>query len=271
MKKLIGILLIIGLCSLSIPTLVSALAEGYTSTDYQAITEPTIDGKWTTTDEWDDAAPPENLGTDFVWREKWTYPDDIYQHFLIEFFTDSTNDAGDYYEVIYDTSADGGTAPQADDIKVEWKGHSSSGLKIYKGSGSAWTEYSGVPAGSVVGSDTLTTSPLNSNQHWVFELTILKTGDFDITGSTYQPGIRVAVYDASNSAAGVKAWPASSTNAPDSWGLEFGTMDNIPESLTIVAVVVLSSFAVIAGAYFLRKRPTGNHRAVNTGLSHKSF
>jgi hypothetical protein len=50
-----------------------------------------------------------------------------------------------------------------------------------------------------------------------------------------------------------------------------GTMDNIPESLTIVAVVVLSSFAVIAGAYFLRKRSIGNHRAVNTSLSHKSF
>jgi len=271
MKKLLGILLIIGLFSLSLPTLVSALAEGYTSTDYLAITTPTDDGKWTAADEWVDAAPPDNLGTAFVWREKWTYPDDIYQHFLIEFFTDSTNDTEDYYQICYDTSVDGGTAPQTDDVKVEWKGHSASGLKVYKGTGSGWTQYTELAAGAVVGADTLTTSPLNSNQHWVFELTILKTGIFDISGSGYTPGIQVAVYDASNSAAGVQAWPASSTNAPDSWGQELGTMDNIPESLTIVAVVVLSSFAVIAGAYFLRKRSIGNHRAVNTSLSHKSF
>jgi hypothetical protein len=267
MKKLLGILLIIGLCSLSLPTLVSALAEGYTSTDYQALTTPTMDGKWTTTNEWVDAAPPTNLGTDFVWREKWTYPSDIYQHFIIEFFTDSTNDAEDYYEICYDTSADGGTAPQADDVKVEWKGHSASGLKVYKGNGSGWVQYTTLAAGAVNGSDTLTTSPLNSNQHWVFELTILKTDIFDISGSSYQPGLRVAVYDASNSAAGVKAWPAASTNAPSTWGLEIGTMENIPESLAIVAVVVLSSFAVLAGAYVLRKRPFGNHRAVNAGLS----
>jgi hypothetical protein len=232
------------------------------------LTTPTIDGNWTTTNEWVDAAPPTNLGTDFVWREKWTYPEGaIYQHFLIEFFTDNTNDAGDYYEVIYDTNGDGGTAPQTDDMKVEWKGHSASGLKVYKGNGTGWAQYTELAAGAIVGADKLTASPLNSNPHWVFELTILKAGVFDISGSGYQPGIRVAVYDASNSAAGVKAWPAASTNAPSTWGQELGTLDNIPESVTVVAVVFLSSVAVIAGAYFLRKRTYAKQNLVNTGLS----
>lgn len=270
MKKLVGILLIIGLCSLSLPTLVSALADGYESTNYTAIVPATIDGKWTTPDEWTDAAEPTNLATNFVWRQDWSQPEGIMQHFLIEFFTDDTEDEEDYYQICYDCSADGGTAPQADDFRIEWKGHASSGLTVYQGTGSGWTEFTGYTAGvDIVGADSLTTSQLNGEEHWVFEISIAKaTGFIDISGSGYQPGIRVAVYDASNDEAGVQAWPPQSTfNAPSGWGLEIGSTSTIPESLAIVAVVVLSSFAVIVGAYFLRKRPTGNHRAVNTGIN----
>jgi hypothetical protein len=64
------------------------------------------------------------------------------------------------------------------------------------------------------------------------------------------------VYDASNDTAGVQSWPLdSSPDVPDEWGLEIGTTSNIPEALTIGVVILLSSVAVAASFYFLRKRP----------------
>ncbi|MCW4004520.1 MAG: hypothetical protein NWE95_11480 [Candidatus Bathyarchaeota archaeon] len=272
MKKVVlGTLLIVALFSLSLPAIVSAIATGYGCTNYSAIVTPTIDGKWTASNEWTDAGVPTNPPTNFAWREKWTWPGDINQHILIEFFTDSTNNTEDYYQICYDRNADGGAAPQADDIKIEWKGHSSSGLKVYKGNGTGWTQFTGLPAGTVVGADTLTTSPLNSNQHWVFEITINKSNEnFDISGSGYSPGIQVGVYDASNSGAGVQVWPLNSNNNPANWGLETGTTETIPESPSILAVIALSTIAIIGSVFLLRKRLSGSQRAVNTGLS-KSF
>jgi len=67
-------------------------------------------------------------------REKWAYPGSttIILHVLIEFFTDSTNSPGDYYQFCIDNNANGGAAPQTDDIRIDWVGHSQSGLKVYR-------------------------------------------------------------------------------------------------------------------------------------------
>jgi hypothetical protein len=90
----------------------------------------------------------------------------------------------------------------------------------------------------------------------------------DISASGYAPAIKVAWYDASNSAAGVKEWPPASGNDPSKWGVENGVLDastlnlTIPEPLTIAAVVLLSFVAVLVSFRFSRKRSsTGDYSA----------
>lgn len=259
MKRYVSVALsIIVLCLLSLSTtLVNAYVTGYQNTDFLALSTPTEDGRWTTTAEWNDAAIPPLLPAAVHWREKWTFPSDIIQHVLVEFLTDNTNDAGDYFQLFYDRNADGGTAPQADDIKIEVTGHNSTGVKVYKGNGVGWTLFTGWTwSTDLFVSESLSSSPTSGNTHWILELRLDKSkSDFDISGSGYQPWIGLAMYDASNSAAGVRSWPPNAQNVPNNWGLEIGTMDNIPEGLTILPVVLLSSVAVAVGFYSLRKRP----------------
>ncbi len=269
MKKIAMIALSTALlCILLSASFVNATKAGYSLTNYQAITTPTTDGTHATGEWTTDSDVPTNLPTNFIFREKWSYPSSqIYEHVLIEFFTDNTNDAGDYYQICWDNSANGGSAPQTDDVKIEWKGHSSTGFKVYQGNGAVWTQYTGTGAAlgtDIVIGESLSASPLNSTAHWVIEIKVFRSGIFDVSGSSYAPGLNVAVYDASNSAAGIQSWPLDAVDKPSDWGLETGTMDNIPETLTIFAVIILSSIAVFAGFILLRKYPTkGEHTKIN--------
>lgn len=252
---------VIFLCGLMLQTtLVNAYQAGYEETNYLAIETPVEDGKWTTSTEWTDAMTPPNLPTSFVWREKWTYPSDILEHVLIEFFTDNTNDTGDYFQLCFDPLANGGSAPQTDDIRVDYVGHRLSGLTLYKGNGTGWVPWTGYTYGTdIFIAETKTGSQLNGSAHWIIELMMDRSkSDFDTSGAGYAPWLRVAVYDASNPTAGVQAWPPSSRDVPNDWGLEtgiYGTIPEFPGFLTFVPVVLLSSVAVAVGFCLLRKRP----------------
>ncbi len=236
---------------------VNAVVAGYVSNDYQTSTPHTIDGKWTTATEWTDGATAPNLVSGFLWRESWYWQDGtvIFQYFLIEAFTDNTNDTGDIVVQIYDCAANGGTAPQSDDVKIELVGNRLSGLSVYKGNGTGWakTTFTATDANAAA---SISSSPLNSSPHLIVEIMVNKNTLADVSGAGYQPGVYVSAYDASNSAAGVKSWPpapASSANVPNGWGTELGTTEAIPESFTVATVIALSSVAVFVGFYFLRK------------------
>lgn len=260
---------IIVLCGLSLPiALVNAVYEGYETINYQALDAPVEDGTWTTDNEWVDAATPPNLPATFHWRQKWTWPSNIIEHFLIEFFADYTNDTGDYFQLCVDNTANGGTAPQPDDIRIDWVGHDVAGLTIYQGDGTGWVEFTDFTWDvDIYIADSISSSPLDSNPHWIIELRMDRSkSEFDVSGSGYVPGIRLAVYDESNSGAGVQAWPPTSRDVPNDWGSETGTTDSIPEPMTIVTVVLLSSVAIVVSSHFLRRRPkTENPSAVKTG------
>jgi len=260
-RYLLAVFSIILLCSLLLMpiALVNAYYDDYETSNYLAIETPVTDGAWTTDTEWDDAEVPTNLPATFHWRDKWTYPGGIIiEHYIIEFFTDDTNDTGDYFQYCCDRLADGGDAPQPDDIRIDYMGHSGlSGLTVYQGNGAGWEEYTDFTwPDHIYISESISSSPLDSNPHWIIELTMDRT-KFDVSQSTpaYCPWIRVAVYDASNDTAGAQAWPPTSEDVPDDWGLETGVYANIPEALTIAAVFLLSSVAVAVSFYFLRKRP----------------
>jgi hypothetical protein len=249
---------VIVLCGILLPTaLVNAQYPGYETTNYQALEEPVVDGAWTTDTEWTDAMTPPELPDEFLWREKWTYPDGTYilEYFLIEFFTDATEDAGDYFQLCIDLDALSGDAPQADDIRVDWVGHDVSGLTLYQGDGSGWVEFTEyIWETDIYIVDSLTSTPENGDTHWVIEVFMDRTNPiFDVSASSYQPLIRLAVYD--ESADTLVAWPPTSRDVPSDWGREYGTTENIPESLTFVTVALLSSVAVVVSCYLLRRRP----------------
>ena len=79
---------------------------------------------------------------------------------------------------------------------------------------------------------TLNTSRLNSNPHWITEFRIEKQAN----GLGMNNGIRIAVYDASNPSAGVIAYPPNSQqDVPNSYSLNSYTSSSNLLTLTATA------------------------------------
>src|SRR3972149_10352438 len=124
--------------------------------------EITVDGKWTTTGEWVDSYK------DFLYsgltmtaspfRCKWGSAPS--EGWLVEVVTDTTSDAGDYFQMSVDTLQDGGTAPQSDDFLINVTGHTPAGIRVYKGTGTGWTDFA--VGADVVVSTTIGTSPTSA-------------------------------------------------------------------------------------------------------------
>jgi len=239
---------------------VKASKAGYSMEDYIATITPTMDGQWTTTDEWADTTQVSLDGSlDAIARAKYVsnYPTSVDQYFLIEFFSDTTNDPGDYWQLCYAASATlfgtpiGGTTPQTDCLMINYTGHSSSTtLTVFKGTGTGWsvfTDYT-VPT-HVQLAESISVSPLSGTPHWIVEIKVEHI-HFNIMPEFW---VRLAAYDASNSAAGVQAWPEGSADVPNDYGLLSDMQAVIPETFPIVVVLVLSSVAVIVGSRYFRK------------------
>jgi hypothetical protein len=227
----------------------NAAEPGYERISYAMQVLPTIDGKWTSPTEWTDGGVT-MIGQEVAFRSKWDFGDVVTTRFVVEFFSDTTNDTGDYWQMCLDGDQSGGTAPQSGDYKFEIRGHTN--LVWYQGNGTGWTQIA-PGAGEIEWANSISASPPNSTPHWILEFNKIKNA------GTIQLGIlwnfRLAAYDASNPSAGVKAWPPTSPDVPNGWGIENYTSDPIPESLSLGVVVLLSSAALIVGSVYLRKRP----------------
>jgi hypothetical protein len=269
MKKALKVAFVIAaLCSLFLATYagpVKAVNPNYTQTVYAGSIDATIDGKWTSNDEWDDAGTSQ-ISANAVFRDKyWLVMSGttffVYDEYLVEFFSDKTNDTGDYVQILYDTASNGGSAPQTDDLRMDYVGHNGT-VKTYVGTGTGWT------AGTVNDlqvAELVSISKLNgTNPHWTAEFRVEKTTN----NMGINNDIMVAVYDASNPSAGVQTWPpGASANVPDGWGLnDASALSPIPEGLGIGSTVILASVAVLFGFYSLRKRSrTGRSSSTNVG------
>ena len=238
------------LCSPIVVGITKAGNAAYPLTEYQWAAGATIDGKWTTTDEWTDG--PEMTMSN---NAKFTYNMDFTTYniqWLVEFFADSTTDTGDYWQICLDPDNGGGTAPQTDDFKIEIQGHTT--LKLYKGTGTGWTEIS-PEAGELTWANTIDVSPWNSTAHWILEF----SDPNKTTGTIQTPqppnGMRVAAYDAATGT--LASWaPNSNADVPNEYGVISGySQTPIPEGFSIGVVALLSSVAVVASFFLLRKRP----------------
>ena len=236
-----------------------ASEPGYTLLEYYGSANAvTLDGKWVGA-EWTDAWLSHLL--DYA-NARWGYKMDstsgaYLMSWLVE-TSDNTNDTGDLLQICIDGAADGGTAPNDNDHKIEVTGHRT--LKVYIGNGTGWMLQTTT---AVRVGESLTTSVTNPANHYLLEVQVDKSALGAWGASTPPHGVRVAMYDASNVSQGVVAWPPTSADNPSRWGVISGfTADPLPESLSLGVVVLLSSAAVIFG---LRKRSKGSNLAKITG------
>ena len=251
---------ILMLCSLLLLITVGTIKAsepGYTRIEYPHIVEPTIDGTWTSPDEWTDGEQTD-ISENVTFRSTLTRTLLIFvtSQFIIEILNDNTNDTGDYWQIIFDGLSDGGSAPQADDFRIEVVGHTNP--TVYRGTGTGWTEIT-PEAGEVIFAESISASPTSSTPHWIAEFSIDKTAGVILTSGAAH-GLRVAVYDESNSAAGVQAWPPTDRDVPEGWGINTYSEEEIPEGLSFGAVVLLSSVAVIGATFVFRKRSSSGKR-----------
>ena len=255
MKRAISVVFTIAtLCSLFLPAITApanAAAAGYSHTTYSLANPVTLDGKWTDNSEWADTdITGFGAGSTVVFRSKWLLasfdPIAVNQYICVEILNDNTNDTGDYWQFCFDGDISGGTAPQAGDIRIDITGHKN--LTAYNGNGAGWTQVS-TPT-TFQWSNSISASPTSSTSHWICEVIIDKV-NFGI-GANYW--LRIAVNDASNAAAGVRAWPPTSRDDPSNWGDIPYVSDTTPEGLGFGIMALLSSVSVLVGFFGLRKR-----------------
>ncbi len=223
----------------------------------------TIDGNWTSDNEWTDGMPVNMSGNARFTYKMWstTYS----AQWIVEFFDDNTNDTGDLWQICIDANNSNETAPQTNDFKIEIEGHTT--LKVYQGTGSGWTEVT--PAtGEIIWNNLISASPWNSTPHWILEIVDSNKEAAVVLFGQPPNGMRVAAYDANT---GMWAsWPPSgSADVPAEWGvIATYDMNPYPEGFSIVAVVLLSSVAVAVGFYFVRKRlKTESYSSAKTGIN----
>jgi hypothetical protein len=242
-----GILIVLGIivvCSVCLAGTVSATKAGFSQTDGTG-SLVTVDGT-ISPGEWDDSWRGKLYDgwtlTNSTYRVKWAEAGANlwYDQWLFEIISDNTNDTGDFIQICYDSSLDGGAAPQTDDYLVNYTGHKT--VNVYVGTGTGWA-----PATiDVVVAGKISASSWSATPHWIIEISI--QNEWEDTGD------RVAAYDASTGK--TLMWPPySDANVPNDYGYSVLSYESVPEGLTLGVMLLLSTVAVIVGTRYFRKRP----------------
>ena len=251
MKKIVAttfcILMLCSVFALVATGIAMAAEQGYERISYHTQVTPTIDGMWTSPDEWADGEATW-IGTDIVFR---TTVDSDMSRWIVEFLTDTTDNAGDYWQLCIDPHADGGYVPELGKHRMfKITGHTN--IVWYTGDGSGWTEVT-VPTTQIEWADSLSASPTSSTPHWILEFQIDK--DSGVVPIDDVWNFFLGARDASNP--GLQSWPPTDPNVPDEWGIENYSPEPIPEGLTFGVMAMLSSVSVIVGyKYFVKRKET---------------
>jgi hypothetical protein len=265
MKRLAITFALLMLCCLLVGNLATVWASepGYEVSEAYETAPVTLDGNWAT-GEWEDSwiewLNYSANGERFCYKASSAL--EYAPELLIE-SSDNTTDAGDIWQICIGVPLDN-SAPEASQNKIEIVGHET--LTVYEGNGEDWDVADSAP---VTWADNMTISdvPLDF-EHYCVEVIIDKTA---AAGGAYNAappiGLRVAMYDESEDT--WLAWPPESDpNDPNSWGQITGGNPTIPESLSFIGVLLLSSVAVAVAFYVLRKRPkTQSYSSAKTGIN----
>jgi len=229
-----------------------AAEPGYTRTSYMAVVTPTIDGMWTSEDEWTDTEAT-MIGEDVAFRSTWYFGDDVVTQWIIEFFSDTTDDSEDMWQFCIDGDQSGGASPQPSDYKFEITGHTDIYWELGDTGGSGewmWTDV--IPENEIEWANSLSASPTNSTPHWILEFQKKKN-----VGQIQLPTVwdfLLQVYDASNPGAGKPSWPPTNPNYREEYGIENYSSEPIPEGVTFAVMALLSTVSMLVGYKYLVKR-----------------
>jgi len=241
------------LCSLLLIVIANAGNASYSILEWGASAPAVADGKWTTTDEWNDAP-----NTPLTGNTSGGFGYDIQDftnlglEWIVEIFNDNTNNPGDYFRICFDDGNNGGAAPSAGDYMIEISGHTT--LKVYQGSGTGWTQITPA-AGEITWANTLNTSRWSSTPHWILEVIDSSKTAGNVQIPNQPPtGMLIAAFDAATNS--YCSWaPGGTADKPDTWGVVSGfSQDPIPESFSLGATLLIASVAMLAGYAYLRKR-----------------
>jgi hypothetical protein len=225
-----------------------AAEPGYERYSYPAQVIPTIDGMWTSPDEWTDGEETW-IGTDVAFRSTWDMQgSDVMTRWIIEFFSDITNDTGDYWQFCIDPQQMGSSG----NIRMfEIYGHTEL-ISFTKHAGESWVERT-LDEGEIEWADSLSASPTNSTPHWILEFQINKDSGQITMDNVWN--FLLGVNDASNP--GLHAWPPTDPDNADRYGIENYSMTPIPEGLTFTVMALLSTVSVLVGyKYFVKRKET---------------
>jgi len=252
MKKVVAtIFCALMLCGLLLITVGATMATetDYERTSYPTQVTPTIDGQWTSPDEWTDGAETW-IGTDIVFRSTW---DGDMTRWLVEFLTDTTNNPGDYLQFCIDPQQWGGSEPElGHHFMLQITGHTE--LTRYTVNNGEWYYWEGSTL-AVEWAASLSTSPTSSTPHWIYELQIDRASATLSWGDPWN--FLLGVFDASNPGDGLQSWPPTDPDVPDEYGIENYSVELIPEGLTFAVMALLTTFSMLVGyKYFVKRKET---------------
>jgi hypothetical protein len=271
MKRVLAIAFsLLMLCCLLLVGVTKASEPGYNVIEVYGGPEVTADGHWVT-GEWDEGWL-EYVSNGSVTDDRFCYKMDssdgvtYYMSWLYD-FSDNTTDAGDIWQLYINGWPDADTTPDENCTKIEITGHTT--LTVYQGDGSGWVETPDI-ADSIIWADNITVHDVPFNYpHYCLEIKVdkLGLGEWGANPPTNGNGFMVTMYDASNPSQGVISWPPTDPDDPSGWGLIYTYATEIPEGFSVVLVVLLSSVAVAAALYSVRKRPKTKSYSAATGIN----
>jgi hypothetical protein len=208
------------------------------------LTKPvTLDGMWTSPDEWKDAAEIAAPGGFFGLKH-----DQSYLYVLCDYVNDSALEEHDASWVYVDTLNNGGSTPQADDFafSLQWLSPTQSTVVEQRGTGSDWMTTTFMLQSAVSSMDA-TNDPYSASPHVIYEFRIQLS---ILTQATFSFGASLVMQDGSTAVR--VSWPQiSSRSDPNQWGILQLRAIPISEFSVIPPTLVFSMLIPL----FLRRRP----------------
>jgi hypothetical protein len=238
------------LCIASVGSLIQPVQAKQTIT-CGALADPvTIDGKWTTSSEWNDAF---EMSIAFVKGSGEAYfkakHDQNYLYALVDFVSDTASQANDWAAIAMDVNNDGGATPQTDDLIVMGRWNSATDLigVMTAGTGTAWGSWGGLTTGFKVASSTdAGNDPYSASSHLIYE--------FQVPMSKLNPSGTGIEAVASDREENMGAWPLNPMEVPSGFAYMTYSTEVLPEFSMVALTLPLPLAAAVLVLRFTRRR-----------------
>jgi hypothetical protein len=229
LRRYVGLVVLAILC---FPLITTSVAAQSSQVTVPTLTKQvTLDGSWTTVDEWVDAIEIRVSGGVFRLKH-----DQSYLYILFDHVNDSALEDYDNAWAYIDTLRNGGSTPQTDDFafSLQWLSSTQSVLVVQKGTGTDWMTTT-LKLHSAASSTDATNDPYSSAPHAVYEfriqLSILPQGATAM-------GVRLSMQDGITGTS--VFWPSNSSRfEPKQWGTMQLGASPIPEFSAVTPVLAL--------------------------------